>query len=142
MNVLIVDDELDYRLILDRLLNERGNTVFLAEHGRDGMLKMKMARMDLIITDVYMPVMDGFALHRAIRNMEGYQTVPILFVSAYEDDPSHRATRNAKLDAFHRKERPVEELLAWIDYLTGSSSARPSQHPARTRSPQLAASAA
>jgi CheY-like chemotaxis protein len=136
MNVLIVDDELDYRLILGRLLSERGSTVFLAENGRDGILKLKVAHMDLIITDVYMPVMDGFAMHGAVRQISGYESVPILFVSAYEDDPSHRATRNPKRDAFHRKERPVEELLAWIDYLTGVRTVKPAQRPTRVRSPQ------
>jgi CheY-like chemotaxis protein len=117
MNILVVDDELDYRLLLGRVLEQRGHRVFLAEHGRDALHKMKIAPMDFIITDVYMPVIDGFNLHFAIRSMEDYREVPVLFVSAYEDDPSHSVIKNPEIDAFHKKERPIEELLAWIDAL-------------------------
>ena len=105
MNILIVDDELDYILILGRLLHQKGNKVYLAENGREALLKLRIAEMDLIITDVYMPVMDGFSLHKTVRSMRGYERIPVLFVSAYDDIPSHKANRDPRLEAFHKKER-------------------------------------
>lgn len=132
MNALIVDDELDYRLLLGRVLSHKGFRVFLAENGRDALHKMRMAKMDIIIADVYMPVMDGYALHNTVRLMEGYSTIPFLFISAYEDDPSRKSSRNPKLDGFHKKERPVEELLGWIKFLVTPQPQRTPVYPLRT----------
>lgn len=120
MNALIVDDEVDYRLLLGRVLSSKGFKVFLAANGRDALHKMRIDKMDIIITDVYMPIMDGYELHRTVRSMPGYAEAPFLFISAYEDDPSYKSTRNPRLDGFHKKEQPVEELLAWIKYLMGT----------------------
>jgi len=125
MNALIVDDEMDYRLLLGRVLSSKGYRVFLAKNGRDALHKMRIAKMDIIITDVYMPVMDGYELHRTVRSMEGYEAVPFLFISAYEDDPSYKGKRDPRLDGFHKKEQPVEELLAWIKYLAGKEETFP-----------------
>ena len=119
MNALIVDDEVDYRLLLGRVLSNKGFKVFLAANGRDALHKMRIEKMDIIITDVYMPVMDGYELHRVVRSMAGYETVPFLLISAYEDDPSYESKRNLRLDGFHKKEQPIDELLAWIRYLMG-----------------------
>jgi DNA-binding response OmpR family regulator len=120
MNALIVDDEVDYRLLLGRVLTNRGFKVFLAANGRDALHKMRIDKMDIIITDVYMPIMDGYELHRTVRSIAGYEAVPFLFISAYEDDATHKETRDPRLDGFHKKEQPVEELLAWIRYLIGA----------------------
>jgi two-component system, chemotaxis family, chemotaxis protein CheY len=136
MNILVVDDELDFRLLLGRILNQQGHTVFLGENGKDGLIKMKLAKMDLIITDVYMPLMDGFSLHSAIRKMKVYESIPILFVSAYADDPFRTIVRNPKIDGFHKKERPVEELLAWVEYLSGTRSTPPVMSSPSYRVPQ------
>jgi CheY-like chemotaxis protein len=125
MNILIVDDEPDYRLVLGRMLSQHGHKVILAEHGRDALQKMKHTPIDLIITDVYMPVMDGFALYSAVRGMKEHGTLPILFVSAYVEDPRYPTVRNPKIDGFHKKEKPVEELLGWIKYLTGAADHPP-----------------
>lgn len=131
MNILIVDDEPDYRLVLGRMLSQHGHRVVLAEHGRDALQKMKHAPIDLIISDVYMPVMDGFSLYTTVRGMKEYGTLPILFVSAYVEDPRYPTVRNPKIDGFHKKEKPVEELLAWISYLTGAAVHPPIEPPAK-----------
>ncbi|MBI1806373.1 MAG: response regulator [Ignavibacteria bacterium] len=59
MNILVVDDESQYRMLVGGFLQDKGNTVFLAEHGVAAMKIMEDTKMDFIISDVYMPVMDG-----------------------------------------------------------------------------------
>ena len=59
MNILIVDDEEAQRLLMRNFFMLEGWNVFLAEDGADALGKMKRDRMDIIVSDIYMPVMGG-----------------------------------------------------------------------------------
>jgi CheY-like chemotaxis protein len=129
MNILIVDDEAEYRMLLGHYLEGEGNTVFLAENGEEGINKLDDAVMDLIISDVYMPVMDGLKFFKHVRATPRFQNIPFLFVSGFDDDHTISAVKSAKLEGFVRKARPLSELNAWIKYLTTPIDKRPATPP-------------
>jgi len=129
MRILVVDDEPEYRLLMRSLLIQEGWEVFLAEDGEEGLQKMAEAKMDLIISDVYMPVMDGLKFHKTVREIPGYEQTPFLFVSAYDDQHTIDAVKNPKIEGFLKKGRSVGELKAWIEYLTAPESKRPKFPP-------------
>ena len=118
MNILLVDDEPEYRLLLGNYLETEGHTVFIAEHGEDAIKKLDDAPMDIIISDVYMPVMDGLKFHKAVRATARFEKIPFLFVSGFDDQHTLSAVKQSKIDGFVRKARPMSELKAWIKYLT------------------------
>ncbi len=132
MNILLVDDEPEYLLILSRYLEDEGYTVFSAEHGEAALKKLDQNPVDLIISDVYMPVMDGFKFHKTIRATPKYAKIPFLFVSGFDDEYTISAVKSSKLDGFVRKARPLNELEEWITYLTTPPEKRPPQHPGQS----------
>src|ERR1051326_5399236 len=129
LSVLLVDDEREYRLLAGSFLQDQGWTVYLAEHGQEAIDQLRRAKMDIIVSDIYMPVMDGLKLHRSIRQMPDYATIPFLFVSAYDDKYTMDAVKNPKIDAFFRKGRTLNEMREWILYLTTPIDKRPAVHP-------------
>jgi len=129
MNILVVDDEPEYRLLMRSFLMQEGWDVFTAEDGEEGLEKMADARMDMIISDVYMPVMDGLKFHKTIREIPGYEHVPFLFVSAYDDQHTLQAVQNPKIEGFLKKGRSIGELKEWIQYLTAPEEKRPKFPP-------------
>jgi CheY-like chemotaxis protein len=129
MNVLVVDDEPEYRLIMRSVLSSEGYEVFVAENGEEALRKMSEFPMDIVITDIYMPVMDGIKFNRAARATPAFEQVPFLFVSAFDDQHTLEAVKDPRLEGFLRKARPVEELLEWIKYLTTPEPDRPKLPP-------------
>ncbi|HKD97639.1 MAG TPA: SpoIIE family protein phosphatase [Micromonosporaceae bacterium] len=79
--VLIADDNADMRAHLDRILSERWDTITTAD-GRAALEAMRRDRPDLLVTDVMMPGLDGFALTRAIRSDPAIAGTPVLMLSA------------------------------------------------------------
>ena len=134
MTILVVDDEPEYRLMLRNVLVNEGHTVVLAENGEDGYRKLKEQPVDLIISDIYMPLMDGMKFHKAVRNDPAFATLPFLFVSAYDDQHTLDVVKNAKYEGFLRKARPVSELKEWIQYLTTPEDKRSPLPPGGARS--------
>ena len=132
--ILVVDDEPDYRLILRSVLATKGYEAVLAAHGEEGMQKLEEGPIDFIISDIYMPVMDGIKFHRIVRASPKFQTLPFLFVSAFDDQHTLEAVKDPRCDGFMRKGSRVEELTEWIEYLLMPEDKRPKLPPgARSR---------
>ncbi len=133
MTILVVDDEPEYRLIIRNVLMSEGYQVVLAENGEDGLRKLSEVKTDLVISDIYMPVMDGIKFHRKVRTTPGLEQMPFLFTSAYDDQHTLEAVKDPRFDGFLRKARPLEEMLEWIQYLTMPEHLRPKLPPGGLR---------
>jgi len=131
MTILVVDDDEEQRLMLKDLLTLEGWDVFLAENGDEALEKLKRGKMDIVISDIYMPVMDGFKLRNAVREMPGCATIPFLFFSGYDDQYTLEAVKDPRIEGFFRKGRPIVELKEWILYLTAPEEKRPKYTPGR-----------
>lgn len=129
MTILVVDDEVSYRILMKSLLIQDNHDVLLAQDGEEALGKLDEHPIDLVISDIYMPVMDGFKFHKAVRSSERHAKIPILFVSAYDDQLTLDAVRNPKIDAFLKKGRPYNEVREWIQYLTAPEDQRSSRLP-------------
>ncbi len=66
--VLLVEDEADLTLIVSDTLREQGYEVLTANDGVEGLEKFKSQRADIVVADVMMPKMDGFAMAKEIKN--------------------------------------------------------------------------
>ena len=133
MTILLVDDELDYRLLIRTVLMSRGCHVILAENGLEALEKAKGASFDLVITDIYMPVMDGIKMSRALRALPEFEKVPILYLSGYDDQHTLEAVKDPRYEGFLRKGAPLDELVLWVDYLTTPLERRPKTLPKGTQ---------
>jgi CheY-like chemotaxis protein len=79
-----------------------------------------------------MPVMDGIKFHKTLRETPSFETIPFLFISAYDDQHTLDAVKNPKIEGFYRKGRPVAELKEWVLYLTTPEDLRPKYPPGRS----------
>ena len=80
--IFIVDDEEENQCVLRTLLEGNGFAVELAGHGAEALQKARLHPPDLIITDILMPVMDGFTLCREWMKDERLRSIPLIFYSA------------------------------------------------------------
>lgn len=79
--VLVVDDSAALRHIASQVLSEAGYQVVLAEDGVVALQQLDGRKIDLIITDVYMPNLDGLALISRIKQIADYRFTPIMILS-------------------------------------------------------------
>jgi two-component system chemotaxis sensor kinase CheA len=98
--ILVVDDSLNTREIEKDVLEAWGYQVTLAENGRDGLAKALAEPFDAVLTDVEMPVMDGFALTAQLRENEGYRHRPIIIITSRETEADRRRGIEVGADAY------------------------------------------
>jgi CheY-like chemotaxis protein len=135
MDILIVDDEPAYRMLVTHYLEEQGWKVHAASEGEEGLNVLRETKIDFIISDVYMPVMDGIRFHKAVRTTPEYAQIPFLFVSGFDDEHTMAAARALKDTGFMRKARPMSELKEWIQYLATPADRRRPLPPGAEPSP-------
>jgi CheY-like chemotaxis protein len=133
MTILIVDDEPSFRLLLRSVLKELGYEVVQAENGEDGLKKLNENKVDFIISDIYMPIMDGIRFNRSVRSMPEYANVPFLFMSAFDDEHTLNAVKDPRYEGFLRKARPVEEIKEWVTFLSTPVEKRGKLSPGGSR---------
>ena len=81
VRVLIVDDSVSMRQMVGFTLRQGGYQVIEAEHGQDALNKLAGTTVDLIITDLNMPVMDGITLIKNVRMQPAMKSKPILMLT-------------------------------------------------------------
>ena len=88
--VLVVDDSITTRTLEQSILEAAGYDVLTAVDGSDAWRVLQERGADLVVADIEMPRMDGFALCEAIRASKRFQQLPVVLVTALES-PEHRA---------------------------------------------------
>lgn len=78
---LVVDDSASMRQMIASIIQSAGHTVLAAENGRDAIEKLGDAKVDIVITDLNMPEMDGIELIKTIRSMAAHKFVPIIMLT-------------------------------------------------------------
>jgi two-component system alkaline phosphatase synthesis response regulator PhoP len=121
--VLLVEDEEALRLFIGDSLRREGYSVENAATGDEGLAKATSLPVDLIILDVMLPGMDGFAVCQAVRARK--QTTPILMLTALGQ--SENTVRGLKIGADDYVSKPFNmgELMARVDALLRRSVPRP-----------------
>jgi CheY-like chemotaxis protein/nitrogen-specific signal transduction histidine kinase len=111
--VLIVEDDPDTRTVLRRSLEREGWSVTDAENGRQGLDRVVAARPGLILLDLMMPEMDGFAFLDALRQDEAHRDIPVVVITAKtltEDD--RRRLNGGVREVVQKSSLDIERLLA------------------------------
>jgi len=85
---MIVDDEEDIRVSVGQIFEVSGYQVMRAQDGNDCLQKLEREIPDLIILDIMMPGMSGWDVAARIKGNEKWNTIPIVFLTAKDDDMS------------------------------------------------------
>jgi CheY-like chemotaxis protein len=116
---LVIDDSTDTRELYAVVLELEGYIVAQARDGRDGLQQARDLVPDIIITDLAMPIMDGWETIRQLRAHPRTRHIPIIACSAHHDP---RRMDAAAPDGLLAKPCPIDMLLAEVRRLLGRAA--------------------
>ena len=112
--LLVVDDDPSLLLAVSETLRAEGYEVMTARRGAEAMVRIAEALPDLVISDIRMPGMDGYALVRNLRSAPRTRLVPIIFLTAKDETADRIAGFRSGVDAYLTKPFEPDELVAVI----------------------------
>jgi len=112
--ILVIDDSADLALVMRMQLGRAGHEVITADNGRRGLRTFYETRPDLVVLDIRMPELDGWATLERIRDLAD---VPVLIVSGQNPAPEKLEHLRPGLDAFQLKPVSGPELTQLVDEL-------------------------
>ncbi|MBI5194006.1 MAG: response regulator [Nitrospirae bacterium] len=123
-NILIVEDSPTQAEQIKFLLEEEGYSVLTASNGAEGFEIAKEVGPSLIISDIIMPVMDGFELANKIKNDDALKNTPIIFLTSLQDSKLLVQKVSVVADGFFTKPFDENYLLSKIQFLIAASQHR------------------
>lgn len=117
--VLLVEDTEDNRVMMRRLLEMSGYQVSVATNGAEAVQNAKRISPQVILMDLSLPVIDGLAATRRIREVPRFKHVPIIAVSAHDTMDFHAEALAAGCDAYITKPINYDELEELIESMLG-----------------------
>jgi CheY-like chemotaxis protein len=129
-NVLIAEDNAVNRELLRELLEARGYTVVEACDGQEALRMIEQIHPDILLLDIGMPVMDGFAVMHKIRENPRLATLPVLAVTAYAMQGDQEKIMKSGFNGYLSKPIDARSLAEQLERLLmkrGDRSAPPNQ---------------
>ncbi|HCV42308.1 MAG TPA: hypothetical protein DGH68_02405 [Bacteroidetes bacterium] len=117
MKILLVDDNTDYLRLLKDALIASGYDVCAGEDGIEGCETLTSTDVDLIISDIRMPRLDGIKLHSFARNSHRYKRIKFVFLSAFKDVYGNTLGLDPEIDFFLDKTTPIDVITKTVDRL-------------------------
>jgi two-component system cell cycle response regulator DivK len=108
--ILHIEDDPGTRLLVRRILEARGYRVFEASDGSSGLRAAREADPDLVLLDITLPEMDGYALAERLREMEELDGVPVLAVTANVMKGDRERSLAAGCDGYIPKPLDIDRL--------------------------------
>jgi CheY-like chemotaxis protein len=117
LKVLLVEDVEDTRLFMRLALEDQGFIVFEAEDGQAAVASAKRDAPDVILMDLSLPRMDGFAAAKLMRQEQGLKDVPIIAITAHHETGFRSDAKASGFDAYVTKPIDVNWLKELINGL-------------------------
>jgi CheY-like chemotaxis protein len=117
LNILIVDDDSDFREVARLSLTPGGYDIFEAGGGREAMDMARQLQPDLILLDILMPGLDGYETCRQIKANPATSHIAIIVLTALGDPAAHYKARQAGADDYVAKPVTAQELREHVQRL-------------------------
>jgi CheY-like chemotaxis protein len=118
--VLVVDDDPDLAAICSLILESEGYETSVASNGVDAYDKLSATRVDAVLLDVMMPVMDGLTVCRLLKSDPDTEQLPVIVMSASEK--LREQARVAQADAVIAKPFNIDDLVLAVNKLVAEAS--------------------
>jgi len=115
--ILVVDDEQDIRDLLTYNLKKDGFKTIAAKNGKEALVFLESEKIDGIVLDLMMPVMDGLETCKIIRNSDKFSDVPILFLTAKDSEIDEVLALELGSDTYLKKPISPRVLISHIKAL-------------------------
>ena len=117
--ILTVDDTASMRQMISFTLNSVGHEVLQASDGREALNILQNKKVDLVITDVNMPNMDGITFVKSLRELNDYKFTPILMLTTESQDTKRQQGKVAGATGWNVKPFNPEQLLTVVKKVLG-----------------------
>jgi len=117
MDILLVDDNEYYVLVIKDLLYSNGYSVTTATNGAEACEILDNSDIDMIISDIKMPKLDGIKLHAYVRETEKYKDVKFIFITGYKDVYADLLALESGKDFLFEKSVTAKEIVATVNNL-------------------------
>ncbi len=119
-NILVVDDSKTIRNLITFILKNEGFKVITAEDGLDALEKLySKEHIDLIVSDINMPHMDGFTFIKNVREQPNYKHIPIIILSTEKGDEDIQKGMKLGADLYMVKPTQPDKIVRSIKMLLG-----------------------
>jgi two-component system chemotaxis response regulator CheY len=115
--IMIVDDSASMRRVVGIALKGAGYDVIEGCDGKDALAKLTGQKVHLIISDVNMPVMDGIAFLKAVKQMPSYKFTPVIMLTTESAEEKKREGQSAGARAWVVKPFQPEQLVGAVQRL-------------------------
>ena len=133
--VLIVEDNIELLRLMKRLLQHRYH-VLTANDGREALQLIQTNKIDIVVSDVMMPEMDGYQLTDHIKHNEIYSHLPIILLTAKTTEEDQQKALLAGADGYITKPFKIRDLQLRIDNLIANRQLILSEAPTLTEEPE------
>jgi two-component system, cell cycle response regulator DivK len=123
--ILLVEDSEQIWDFLTRRLGRRGHDVVLAHNGEEGVVTARSTAPDIILLDMNLPVMDGWAAARALKGHDQTRGIPIIALTAHAMAGDREKAIQAGCDDYHPKPIDFNKLTEQIQALLDRAKAEP-----------------
>jgi CheY-like chemotaxis protein len=113
--ILVVEDNMDNYELVRFILERAGYDVFLAVNGRDGVDAARLQQPDMILMDLGMPEMDGWAAAEKLKSEQSTKFIPLYALSAYTRPSERKRALDAGCDGYLSKPIHMESFLSAIN---------------------------
>ncbi len=120
--VLVVEDNEMNRDMLSRRLERRGYEVITAVDGEDGVNKAQSESPDMILMDMDLPVLDGWAATRQLKDSPDTQAIPVIALTAHAMAGDREKAMDAGCDDYDTKPVEFSRLLEKMEKLLGKGA--------------------
>ena len=117
--IMTVDDSASMRQMISFTLEKEGYEVITAEDGVDAIKKLETSAVDMIITDLNMPRMDGIELIKSVRTMNQYKFIPIIMLTTESVDSKKQEGKSAGATGWIVKPFKPEQLIGVVKKVLG-----------------------
>jgi len=113
--ILCVDDSSMIRNLMTQILVKEGHVVLAAEDGGNAMDIARQQTVDLVLTDVNMPGMNGISLVSKLRRLSGYEKTPIIMVTTEKDEYKKGKSRSVGANGWLQKPFDEARLMTAVN---------------------------
>ena len=113
--IFYIEDNMDNRTLIRRILTAEGYKVVEAGNAREALETLKTLRPDMILMDINMPEVDGYTLTAQIRGIEGFESIPIVALTANVMRGDRERSLEAGCDGYIQKPIDIDMLPQQVE---------------------------
>jgi len=129
MTLLVADDDQNYRSLLSEILALQGHLVYTAADGAEAYQIIQTEEIQMVVSDIRMPRVDGFELHRLLRRDSRHCFLPFVYYSGYVDTSANNVIQDPDIDFFLPKGESISSLSQLISSEAAKQAGKSSSSP-------------